>query len=319
MSKIGTLIIFFITFSRLMLAQSFSAASEKSVDIIGEFGDITVIKDDTDEVTITIETNGSSTYSFTIDEPIEEILVITSDANTNTISISNDSTNFKTVEWANSLSIGAILNRGNADNSTLRTTVNVEREVTDVNEFIFKTSIDYRWITNSITYGKIESSISYKKVFVDSLYLFGRLSYTHNYTAALDYNFLPTAGFGYWINIDDFLELKFEMGVGNELKHEFNVPDNSTVVFHFRTVFEWDMSDDISLEEDLRFFPSLSLSSLTVKNDSVLNFALNSWLALQLKYKLTYNSEPASNKKNLDHTLNMQLKLTFDKKRKLQL
>ncbi len=216
------------------------------------------------------------------------------------------------VKWSNKLAAGFSLTSGNSELLNLTAGLSINRNKMWVNEFDFKTDVDWRTDQGVKTYLKLTGMFRYGHSFTRKVYGFVGISALSDYSSLIDYNLYPNLGVGYWFFDTKKIKLMNELGSGYTyyVYHDQTVSQSFTLYYRF--FVEWKVWENVTWSDSLRFRPSIpQWEDFLINNISTIKVLIRKDLSLLLTHKLSYDNIPAVGAEKMDITFTTGLEWKF--------
>jgi putative salt-induced outer membrane protein len=210
--------------------------------------------------------------------------------------------------WKHSVELGAILNRGNSDNSNYQARAESQYEADQWRHkgLLEASGAEESGVTTKERYlGTLDSN--YK--FTPRDYVFGALRLERDRFSGFEYQTSLAAGYGRKIIDSRFHSLEAEIGPGLRYSKPEGQESDSEAIGRAKAAYKWLISDSSEFGQDVLVLGGES--NTEVESITALRLRVNSSLAVRLSYTVKYNSDPPPENRETDTTFAVSLVYDF--------
>jgi putative salt-induced outer membrane protein YdiY len=204
--------------------------------------------------------------------------------------------------WEVTLAAGTSMNSGNTD-TRLNTATAVYEYKGKPNELLL--NLDYAYGTQGSTSNVDNASAkaNYHYRFSDMAFAVADASATRDGIASLEYRFIASPGLGLYLLKNETVSLFIEGGPGYLMERKGDT-DNNVWIGRAAERLEWRALATSKPWEAVEYIPHINDFNEYIINAEVgVEASVTSLLSIRLVFKDTYDSAPATGKKNNDATL----------------
>lgn len=209
------------------------------------------------------------------------------------------------------LNLGLTLNRGNTENSLVNLGADT-RNVTEAGDFRATVAFNYGETTRTEADGSSSSftstdntraNVQYNHLFSERAYGLVAFSFFRDELADIRYRILTGPGVGYFLVRRDDWSLALEAGVSYLLEEVDRETDDYAVI-RMAQMFEWDLSDNASIWQNLEFLPEADdFENYLLNFELGARAKLNGNLSLRIVLTQRYDNTPSAGNEQSDWSL----------------